>query len=121
MADNVLERALTDLLSIYMNYDDTTIERLLIDPNRVEKERVIKLDDLEVLIYSNDHNPPHFHVKAKGKNIDAKFLIETGEFMKGEIDSKNLKRIKAYYMSPKTKIIMQLIWDKRLQNQHANK
>ncbi len=78
MATKILEKALTDLLHIYMNYDDATVESFLIDPNRVEKERVAKLDDLEVLIYSNDHNPPHFHVKAKGKNIDAKFFIETG-------------------------------------------
>jgi hypothetical protein len=121
MSDTILERALTDLLNVYMNYDDATIERLLINPNTVEKERITKLDNLEVLIYSNDHNPPHFHVKAKSKNIDAKFLIETGEYMSGEIDSKSLKKIKAYYLSPKTKIIMQLIWNKRLQSKSSAK
>jgi hypothetical protein len=103
-----------------MNYDDATIDKLLINPNGVEKELVKKIDDLEVIIYSNDHNPPHFHVKARGKNIDAKFLIETGEFLSGEIDSKNLKRIRAFYLSPKTKIIMQLIWNKRSQNHSTN-
>jgi hypothetical protein len=115
MPDNILEKVLTDILQTYMNYDDSVIEELLIEPNLVKKERVGKIDGLEVIIYTNDHNPPHFHVKSRGKNIDAKFLIETGEYISGEIDSKNLKRIQAYYNSPKTKIVMQIIWSKRVQ------
>ncbi|MGM9478029.1 DUF4160 domain-containing protein [Pedobacter sp. GSP4] len=31
------------------------------------------------MIYSNDHLPPHFHVKSNDLKIDAKFLITTGE------------------------------------------
>jgi len=115
MQENILNKALTDLLSIYMNYDDAVIEELLIQPGLAKKERVDKVDGLEVVIYSNDHNPPHFHVKTKDKTIDAKFLIETGEYISGEIDSKHLKRIQAFYNSPKTKIIMKLIWSKRSQ------
>ncbi len=114
MTTDILEKILTDLLQTYMNYEDWFIDELLVEPNRVIKERVMKIDDLEVLIYTNDHNPPHFHVKTKNKNIDAKFLIETGEYMSGDIDSKNLKRIKAYYNSPKTKSIMEIIWSKRI-------
>jgi len=115
MPNDILEKALTDILQIYMTYEESVIEELLIEPNLVKKERVDKIKDLEVIIYSNDHNPPHFHVKTKGKKIDAKFLIETGEYISGEIDSKNLKRIKAYYNSPKTKTVMQIIWNKRAQ------
>ena len=115
MPNNILEKVLSDILQIYMNYDDSDIEELLIEPNLAKKERVDKIDGLEVIIHSNDHNPPHFHVKTKDKKIDAKFLIETGEYISGEIDSKNLKRIQAYYNSPKTKIVMQIIWSKRLQ------
>lgn len=93
MQENILNKALTDLLTIYMNYDDRVIEKLLTEPNVVRKERVDKIDGLEVIIYTNDHDPPHFHVKTKGKKIDAKFLIETGKYISGEIDAKNLKRI----------------------------
>jgi hypothetical protein len=103
------------VLQIYFNYDESVIEELLIQPDLVKKERVKKIDDLEIIIYTNDHNPPHFHVKTTQKNVDAKFLIETGEYISGEIDLKNLKRIKAFYLSPKTKILLELIWNKRFQ------
>ena len=114
MSNDILEKILTDILQAYMNYDDSVIEKLLVEPNLVIKERIAKIDDLEVIIYTNDHNPPHFHVKTNDKSINAKFLIETGAYMNGEIDTKKLKRIKAYYSSPKTKIIMEIIWNKRI-------
>jgi len=87
----------------------------LLEPNVVQKEGVAKIDDLEIIIYTNDHNPSHFHVKTRERNIDAKFSIETGEYLSGEVDSKNLKRIKAFYLSPKTKILLEIIWNKRFQ------
>jgi hypothetical protein len=115
MQKDILERILTDILQTYMSYDDAVIEELLIEPAFARKERVDKIDGLEIFIYSNDHNPPHFHVKTSDKKIDAKFLIETGAYISGEIDSKNLKRIQAFFNSPKTKTVMQIIWNKRLQ------
>jgi len=115
MPVDILEKALTHNLQIYFGYEESVIDELLINPDLVKKERVAKINDLEIIIFTNDHNPPHFHVKSKNKKIDAKFLIETGEFMSGEIDSKNKKIITAFYNSPKTKIIMQIIWNKRFQ------
>ena len=115
MAKDIILKALTNVLQIYFGYDDTVIDELLLEPTLVKKERVAKIDDLEVIIYTNDHNPPHFHVKTKEKDIDAKFSIETGEYLSGQIDSKNLKRIKAFYLSPKTKILLEVIWSKRFQ------
>lgn len=29
------------------------------------KERVATVRNMKLIIYSNDHNPPHFHVKSK--------------------------------------------------------
>lgn len=101
------------MLQVYMSYDDSFIEVLLADPNRGIKQRVERIKDLNIIIYSNDHNPPHFHVKTNDCKINAKFLIENGEYLSGEINSKNLKRIKAFYDSPKTKLIMKKIWKKR--------
>lgn len=115
MKKDIILKVLTDVLQIYFGYNESVIEELLIEPNLVMKERVAKIDDLEIIIYTNDHNPPHFHVKTKEKNIDAKFSIETGEYLSGDIDSKNLKRIKAFYLSPKTKILLEIIWNKRVQ------
>jgi hypothetical protein len=114
MSKEIILKALTDVLQIYFNYDDATIDELLIEPNLVKKERVAKIDDLEIIIYTNDHNPPHFHVMTKERNVDAKFSIETGEYLSGEIDAKNKKRIKAFYLSPKAKMLLE-IWNKRLQ------
>ena len=53
-------------------------------------------------------------MKSNDLKIDAKFLIENGEFLSGKINSKNLKKIKAFYRIPKTKIILEKIWNKRL-------
>lgn len=112
MSDDILLRAITDTLKTYLSYEDSYIEFLLENHNYFEKERVETIDNLEVIIYPNDHNPPHFHVKSKDLKIDAKFLIETGELYKGEISSKDLKKIKAFYQGPKGKILMGIIWKK---------
>ena len=111
---DILEKILTENLQVYMTYDEEIIDELLLEPNLARKERVDKIEGLEIIIYSRDHHPPHFHVKTKDKTIDAKFLIETGEYVSGQIDSKNLKRIKAFYLSPKTKIVLQKVWQKRI-------
>lgn len=115
MSINILEKILADILQVYMNYEESVIDELLSQPDLARKERVCKIDGLEVIIHTNDHNPPHFHVKTRDKEIDAKFSIETGEYLSGVIDSKNLKRIRVFYNSPKTKIILQKVWDKRMQ------
>ena len=109
----LFEKILADILQVIMSYDDAFINRLLVQPNLAIKEQIARINDLEIKIYSNDHNPPHFHVTTKNYNINAKFSIETGEFLSGEIDSKNLKRIKVFYNSPKTQIVLNKIWNKR--------
>ena len=111
---DILEKILAENLQVYMNYDEDTIDELLLKPNLARKERVDKIEGLEIIIYSRDHDPPHFHVKTKDKTIDAKFLIETGEYLSGQINPKNLKRIRAFYLSPKTRIVLQNVWDKRI-------
>lgn len=112
MSDNILERIITDTLRIFMGYDDRTIDFILQNPNYAIKERIEKIEHLEVLIYSNDHLPPHFHVKSNDLKINAKFSIETGEYLSGEISSKDTKKIKAFYHSTKGKVVMQLVWKK---------
>lgn len=112
MSDDIIQRAITETLRTYLSYDDSFIDFLLNNPNFVNKERIETIEHLEVIIYPNDHNPPHFHVKSKDLKIDAKFLIETGELYKGKISAKDKKKIKAFYESPKGKILLEIVWRK---------
>mgnify|MGYP002640172137 CR=1 FL=1 len=116
MNPEIMERVLKDLLKYYLGLNDYSLELHLKEVNTATKERVASIDDLQVIIYSNDHTPPHFHVKAKNLRIDAKFKIEDCELISGEISTKDLKKIKAFYLSPKGKIVLNLIWNKRIQN-----
>jgi hypothetical protein len=113
MEPDVMEKMLKNLLTYYLGLDDISLEKHLKEPNFATKERVTTINDLQVIIYSNDHNPPHFHVKSKDLKINAKFAIENFKHLGGEISPKNLKKIKAFYLSPKGKIVLNMIWDKR--------
>jgi hypothetical protein len=114
MSFTIFEKVLVSELSYYLALDDIILERCLRDSNLVYKERVNKIDDLEILIYSNDHNPPHFHVKSNDLKINAKFTIDSCELISGIANSKQIKRIKAFHLSPKGRILMEAIWNKRL-------
>ena len=113
MSENILEKVLEDLLIHYFEISENEIDFLLDNPDLNSKERIETIKNLKVIIYSNDHNPPHFHVVSKDYAVNAKFLIENGELLTGDISSKDLKRIKAFYRSPKTKIVMEIIWKKK--------
>lgn len=113
MKSDIMEKILKELLNYYLGLDDISLEQHLKEVNTATKDRVETIDDLQVIIYSNDHHPPHFHVKTKNLDIDAKFKIENCELMSGNIGSKDLKKIKAFYMSPKGKIVLNQIWNKR--------
>ena len=115
MAQTMAERIMTDILRQYMDLDEHIIDRILITPDFFVKQLVRRINHLEVIIYTNDHELPHFHVKSNDRNIDAKFYLDTGEYWQGEIGSKDLKRIKAFYNSPKTKTELEMIWNKRNQ------
>lgn len=113
MKPNIMEKIVIDLLSYYLGLDDVSLEKHLKEVNTATKERVTTLDDLQVIIHSDDHEPLHFHVKTKDLNIDAKFKIEDCELLSGSISAKDLKKIKAFYLSPKGKIVLTTIWNKR--------
>lgn len=114
MNNDLLEDILKFVLSDYLTMSDGLFQTHLAIENFETKRRVGVINDLELHIYSNDHNPPHFHVKTNDLGINAKFSIENCELLSGDISSKQLKRIKAFYNSPKGKIIFQKIWNTRL-------
>jgi len=69
MSSDKMEKILKGQLCYYLSLEDISLEAHLKDPSRGQKERVITIDDLQVIIYSNDHDPPHFHVKTKNKKL----------------------------------------------------
>jgi hypothetical protein len=114
MQPNIMKEILKDLLLYYLGLDDIQLDKHLKEANLATKERIVSINDLNIDIFSNDHNPPHFHVKSKDLKIDAKFTIKDCKLISGEISSKYLKRIKAFYNSPKGQIVLQKIWNKRI-------
>jgi hypothetical protein len=86
MKVEMAERILTDLLESYFSSGQSF---------RLEKKELVEnIGNIKVLIYTNDHNPPHFQVISKDKKINAKFKIENCDFLSGEIDSKVIKIIR---------------------------
>lgn len=116
MKPNILELVLQDLLQYYLSLDEEEVDKLLMLPGVKAKERITTADDLQVIIYFNDHSPPHFNVKTRDHRIDAKFKIENCELLGSSIGTKDLKKIQAFYLSAKGKMVLEAIWQKT-QNQ----
>jgi hypothetical protein len=76
------------------------------------KELVGRVRNMKIEIYSNDHNPPHFHVKSNDRSINAKFRLDNCDFIKGSIGTKDYKRIKAFFEDDETKKMMKDMWNK---------
>ena len=77
------------------------------------KERIETIGNMQIVIYSNDHNPPHFHVFSKDKSVDAKFTINNCKYISGKITSKQKKIIEAFHKDLKVQMIMNKIWSKK--------
>ena len=103
------ERILTPILEYFINVPDIDNH---VDNSRI-KELVDMVRNMRIIIYSNDHEPPHFHVIAKDNSINAKFLIKDCTFISGEIGSKDMKRIQTFHRDIKTQMVMEMIWNKK--------
>lgn len=68
-----------------------------------QRHQVDKVSNLKIEIFSNEHPPPHFHVKSP--EIDATFSILEGKLLNGNIDSKSLKKIEYYHSLMRNKLI----------------
>ena len=55
------------------------------------------IDGITILMWPNDHNPPHFHVRHAEKT--GKFDIGTGRMIKGTLDRKTVKKVQAWTIS----------------------
>ena len=67
------------------------------------KHLVERAHGLKIEIYSNEHPPPHFHVKSP--NVDASFNIENCELLAGTICSRNRQKIEYWHKYAKHKLI----------------
>ncbi|MBP9195126.1 MAG: DUF4160 domain-containing protein [Saprospiraceae bacterium] len=97
-----------ELLNLKLN---TLFHAIEIDINGniyAERQQVGKINNLKLYIYSNDHNPPHFHVKSP--NFDAYFDLKSCDLLKGTIDSKNHTKIR--YLHKSLADDMYSVWEK---------
>ncbi|AOE48765.1 DUF4160 domain-containing protein [Kangiella sediminilitoris] len=67
------------------------------------KQLVTRVNGLKIEVYSNEHPPPHFHVKSP--NVDASFDIESCTFLQGQVDSRDKKKIEFWHRKAKPLLV----------------
>ncbi|MBV1929382.1 MAG: DUF4160 domain-containing protein [Gammaproteobacteria bacterium] len=67
------------------------------------RQLVARVNGLKIEIYSNEHPPPHFHVKSP--NIDASFSIDDCSKLNGNIERGDLKKIEYWHKRAKDLLI----------------
>jgi Domain of unknown function (DUF4160) len=64
------------------------------------KRFIVATGSLRIVIHPKDHDPAHFHVISKQKNIDARFNLDTLEFLsnkQGNISNNDIKKIQNFF------------------------
>lgn len=69
---------------------------------------VNNVDGLKIEIFSNEHAPPHFHIRANG--LHAVFSIIDCSLVQGEIGSREQKMVQWWYKRSRKKLIE--FWNK---------
>lgn len=95
-----LEALLHEPCSIWEKEDGTLILLEI-------RQLVAKVNGLKIEVYSNEHPPPHFHVKSP--NVDASFTIEGCELLNGNVSSGDYKKVQYWHQSSKSYLIE--IWN----------
>ena len=52
------------------------------------------IDGIRILMYLNDHSPPHFHVRFG--DMKGKFDVATGELMAGTLDRRTIRKVQQW-------------------------
>lgn len=113
MSIEIITIALKAEIERFLLMEDDQINFILQEPNVTLKERLGTIEDLQVIIYSREHNPPHFHVISKDKRIDAKFSISDCSLLEGNVNRVQMKKILAFHGSVKGRILMEVIWKQK--------
>ena len=72
------------------------------------RERVGTINGLSIAIYSDEHNPPHFHVRSP--HINATFTLADCTLLTGEVDRKTRDLILYWYAERKDNLIA--VWNR---------
>lgn len=67
------------------------------------KQLVARVHGLKIEVYSNEHPPPHFHVKSP--NVNASFDIENCAFLRGDVSNRDKKKIEFWHREAKPLLI----------------
>ncbi|MGB0206132.1 MAG: DUF4160 domain-containing protein [Neptuniibacter sp.] len=67
------------------------------------KQLVARVNGLKIEVYSNEHPPPHFHVKSP--NIDASSDIENCSLIEGHIGGRDRKKIEYWHKHAKSLLV----------------
>lgn len=87
-----LDKASADLTLLFHDGFDIINYRL-----QGQFARCDKIDGIEVLIYTKDHSPAHFHIKCNNPRLDCKFSIDNCELISGDMPSKYYKKLKTWF------------------------
>ena len=52
------------------------------------------IDGIVILMYWNDHAPPHFHVRKDG--MKGKFEFATGQMLSGQLDRRTQRKVQLW-------------------------
>jgi len=92
---------IADLLETYLDstqvLPDGTVYKI--------KRFIASTGDLKIEVYPKDHNPQHFHVISKQRNINSRFDIKTLTLInmkQGNIKEKDVKKIQDFFSTNPT-------------------
>ena len=95
-----LEQHLTGFLSDACTVEEDEHGDLFIANQR---HLVDSIGAIRIELYSNEHAPPHFHLKGGG--IDASFTISDCQPLKGTVPNKVLKKIRMWHSHAQVKLV----------------
>jgi serine/threonine protein phosphatase PrpC len=84
-----IDKIITESINDFINEDMGMHREPLVEMSRINtnESNIFPYNKFEVKIWSNDHEPPHFHVICDGWNLS--FGIEDGELMKVDQEGVN--------------------------------
>ena len=81
------------------------------EPVLVETKALVeRIDGMKIVIYSNEHPPPHFHVVAGGDQ--ASFTLDECKLLAGNLPAKQRRKIEYWFHEMNAKSALIEIWDK---------
>ena len=64
------------------------------------------IDGITILMWPNDHPPPHFHVRHAGKT--GKFDIATARMISGTVDRRTIAKVERWI--PRNRVMLLRAW-----------